>query len=287
MLSIASGAFANTAFGNRALDNLEGGGTNVGLGYRAGDGIVDSDSNMCIGYRTCSRGDVSNCVMVGTFAGRELTGNDNVGIGTNACKGDNTVGGSGTDNMAIGNDTLDRFTTASRNTAIGNTALRELTTGTNNVGIGGGAGESLATGSSNTFVGYNAGRDVTGSSNVFIGQGVGNTATAVSNQLRIHNAGGTSTVLIFGNFSTGQLSINNNTVSEKLNVTVDDGDAMECLSLDQDDNSEGFINFKATAAANTTNPITTFTAGNSIQGFVRIEINGVDRWLPFYDAPTS
>lgn len=63
--------------------------------------------------------------------------------------------------------------------------------------------------------------------------------------------------------------------------------AIPVLKLDQADESEGFIDFIGTSAASAVGPISTWTAGNSIQGFVRVEINGSAYWMPFYNAPTS
>lgn len=63
--------------------------------------------------------------------------------------------------------------------------------------------------------------------------------------------------------------------------------AVPVLILDQADVSEEFIDFIATAAADAVNPISTWTTGNTIQGFVRASVNGTPRYFPFYDAPTS
>ena len=63
--------------------------------------------------------------------------------------------------------------------------------------------------------------------------------------------------------------------------------AIPVLSLDQADISDGFINYIGATAASAAGPISSWTAGNSIQGFVRVEINGAQYWMPYYDAPTS
>jgi len=63
--------------------------------------------------------------------------------------------------------------------------------------------------------------------------------------------------------------------------------AIPVLSLDQADISDGFINFIGASAASADGPISTWTTGNSIQGFRRIEVNGAQVWAPYYDAPTS
>jgi hypothetical protein len=59
------------------------------------------------------------------------------------------------------------------------------------------------------------------------------------------------------------------------------------LALKQDDADEPFIWYNGTSAANTSNNITTYTTGNSIQGFVRVQVEAADYWMPYYDAPTS
>ena len=63
--------------------------------------------------------------------------------------------------------------------------------------------------------------------------------------------------------------------------------AVPVLALDQADESEGFIDYLGTSAASATGPVSSWTTGNSIQGFVRVEINGAAYWMPYYDAPTS
>lgn len=85
----------------------------------------------------------------------------------------------------------------------------------------------------------------------------------------------------------GKVGIGGKDADDKLHIKVGTTDAVECLKLEQLDVSEGFANFVSTSDANTTNPITTWTTGAAIAGFVRIEINGTDQWIPFYSAPTS
>lgn len=59
------------------------------------------------------------------------------------------------------------------------------------------------------------------------------------------------------------------------------------LALQQNDISEEFINYVSSSGANISNPISTLTGGNSIQGFTRVSINGTFRWIPFYNDPIS
>ena len=64
-------------------------------------------------------------------------------------------------------------------------------------------------------------------------------------------------------------------------------EAEPVMLLEQADLSEGFIDFLGTSAASAVGPISSWTTGATIQGFVRVEINGAAFWMPYYDAPTS
>jgi hypothetical protein len=61
--------------------------------------------------------------------------------------------------------------------------------------------------------------------------------------------------------------------------------AIACLSLDQDDTDQEFIYFDGTSAGDSTSSLSssTGTTGGK-QGAIRVNINGVDRWLRFYDT---
>jgi len=63
--------------------------------------------------------------------------------------------------------------------------------------------------------------------------------------------------------------------------------AIPVLALDQADLDEAFIEYIGASAANTNNPISTWTIGATIQGFVRVDVNGTGYWMPFYTGPTS
>jgi hypothetical protein len=236
-----------------------------------------------------TRADVTECTGIGVSACREITAGPNIGIGFNACKGDNSAGGSGTNNLAIGNGAMQVFTTCLNNTAIGNDALRDSTTGGNNVGIGRQAGRDNTTGSGSIYIGTAAGRDNDGSDNIFIGNSVGNTETAASNTLRIHNAGGTAVPIIEGSMGTNdnRVGINTKTLTAKLNILVGATDAHDVFLFTQNDDSEAFGDFVATSSAGTTTPITSFTTGATVQGSIKVKVNGVVRWIEFTDNPTS
>lgn len=63
--------------------------------------------------------------------------------------------------------------------------------------------------------------------------------------------------------------------------------AIPVLYLDQGDVSEPFTNYVGTSAASAANSLSSWTTGNAVQGHIQIDVNGVKRWLRFYDDPTS
>jgi hypothetical protein len=81
--------------------------------------------------------------------------------------------------------------------------------------------------------------------------------------------------------------INTNTAA--VNATVlhlEQNAALQVMILNQDAIAP-FIDYQGTSAASAAGPITTWTTGNAVQGHFEIEINGVSRWVRFYDDPTS
>ncbi len=187
------------------------------------------------------------------------------------------------------------------NEAYGSGAGAALTSGTNNTLAGANAGAALTTESSNVHVGNDAGLLCTAANNVFVGDGAGNTTTTgagciligaiqatgatTSDELRIGNDN-SETPIISGTMGTNLVGVNTLSHNATLNVVSDAADSVECVELEQLDLSETFVNFKATSAAATTNPVSSFTTSGSVQGHIKIQINGVDRWLPFYDNPS-
>jgi hypothetical protein len=59
------------------------------------------------------------------------------------------------------------------------------------------------------------------------------------------------------------------------------------LELEQDDIDQPFVDYDGTVGANSTNSISSFTTGNSVNGHIQIFVNGVKKWLRYYDNPTS
>lgn len=281
----------NAALGKDALLNITGGDGNVGMGFNAGAGIVDGNSNMVLGSNALETTDLSECVAIGVDALRYSgTGAANlVGIGYRALKGSSITPHTGQFCTAVGNLALSEIEGATwNNTAVGAQSMQACTDGAGNTAVGKDSLNDLLGGDNNLALGNDTGSKITtGSSNTLLGTGVGNLLTTESNVLRIHNAGGSAVPTITGDMSTRQISINNATVAGMLNVTVGASDALTAMILDQLDTSETFIDYVATSAGSVANPLSSWTTGNTIQGFAKIRVNGTDRYMPFYDAPTS
>jgi len=139
------------------------------------------------------------------------TGSNNVAVGQNSLllnttASNNTALGAyslennttGTGNTAVGLQALQDNTTANNNTSIGFNSLLQNTTGTENTVMGSLAGDAITTGSTNTFVGKHAGGTVTtGSGNTIVGRECTASAAEVNNEFVIgENATGSGTATI-------------------------------------------------------------------------------------------
>jgi len=58
--------------------------------------------------------------------------------------------------------------------------------------------------------------------------------------------------------------------------------AIACLALDQDDTDEPFIKFDGDSQSDTSGNITTATSVGSLTGYIRVDVSGTDRWIPYY-----
>jgi hypothetical protein len=300
--SITTGDY-NAAFGSEALKANTIGSSNLAFGRQALIANTEGDNNTAIGngaLRSCISGD--NNIGVSNLALKSLTtGSDNSAFGRKSMENAN-----GDFNVAFNFESLLNMD-GTGNYGAGRSAGSVLTGGDYNILIGhsvcnSGSARSIT---DNIILGRNAGDEVTSNNNVLIGATVADNLTSggscviigpnidapsatASNQLNLMNmifatgASGTGTTV-----STGNVGIAQPAPADKLHITVGTTGAVECLQLEQLDVSEGFANFVATAAASVVNPISTWTTGNTIQGFLRIEVNGTDRWIPFYDAPTA
>jgi hypothetical protein len=151
---------------------------------------------------------------VGYQAGRlDTTGGHNTFVGAWAGEGNN-----GSDNTFLGYLSGNSNTSGYNNTFLGSCAGWDNKTGTHNTFVGTGAGQCNITGHSNTILGYDAGYyNTSGSNNVFLGYRAGYSETG-SNKLYIANSYDTSSVLIYGDFSTGNVGIGTLSPSERLEV---------------------------------------------------------------------
>ena len=99
--------------------------------------------------------------------------------------------------------------------------------------------------------------------------------------------GNTDAALLMVDGSADLVAIGSATPSNgKLEVNQNDAvGGISCLNLDQDDVDEDFIYFEGTSAGDSTRSLSssTGTTGGK-QGAIRVSINGVDRWIRFYDT---
>ena len=214
-------------FGNRSVFVGQEAGTlsgghwgNTGIGYKTLGALIDGGNNTAIG-----RGALGSCTdCYDNFAG---------GLGA---LGALTTG---KQNMAVGFGALGNLLSGTRNAGIGNSAL-VATTGSYNVGIAHDAGARNTTGEENVFIGFQAGRGPTTyadsdkntiigtqagynigaymDKNVYIGYQAGYNATG-NNKLYIANGRYDSNVLIYGDFSTGNVGIGTTNPQSKLAVS--------------------------------------------------------------------
>jgi hypothetical protein len=224
-VGFAAGRFNTTGYYNTFLGHLAGyttttGADNVFIGSAAGRNNTASDNTFlghAAGYKNTTGNDNTYVgaaagfnnldgyrnVFVGGLAGyMTTTGDDNVFVGVEAGR----TNDAGYDNTFLGRGTGFKNTQGWSNTYIGRNAGSENSFGYANTFVGSYSG-CLNTGNYNVFIGEMAGQNNTGSNNVFIGYGAGWNATG-SNKLYITNAN-TLTSLIYGDFSTGRLGINN------------------------------------------------------------------------------
>ena len=196
--------------------------TTIGIGFRtlhlANAAVSDA---VVIGNNAACLATGNNIVTVGRSAG-VCTGDFSTLVGSragesnsgcyNAAVGYETLGGTGNGqfNTAIGARSQCQVTSGRYNTAIGYQSLRGTTTGYNNTAIGTSTLYSLnGTDGTNTAIGAYAGYRVQGSCNVLIGYYAGPTVlpTTVNSKLYINNQA-SDTPLIYGDFVTGQVTIN-------------------------------------------------------------------------------
>lgn len=134
------------------------------------------------------------------YAGRDNNVLLGVGAGAVVDKGDyNTVvgrsafsvgTGDGTNNVAVGCQSLLNGTDTNHNTAVGFQSLQTNASGTHNTAVGSKSGTNISNGSTNTCLGYNTGVTlVSGSDNILLGANVDVSVAARANCLVIGKSG--------------------------------------------------------------------------------------------------
>ncbi len=171
----------NTAVGHTAMTLNTTGKNNTALGGQALNSNTEGDSNVALGAFTLAKNTTGkNNVSAGNQSMRyNVTGEGNTALGDYSLKGDlddtSPVAGSGNFNVAIGSQ-----------------ALEGLESGHNNIAIGYRAGNSMVSNNGSVFIGYEAGFNETNADRLYIE----------------NSNAGQSSALIYGDFSTNKVRIN-------------------------------------------------------------------------------
>ena len=179
------GGVQNTAIGNNALLNNNDGYGNIAVGYSAAFGSNDGDYNTAMGYAAL----LSN------------QGNHNLSIGAYS----SIVVSSGNNNVALGSYALNKNQTGSNNVVIGDNAGKGINgkSHSNNILIGYKAADNISTGSSNIIIG----------SDIDIPDAVTDDQLVIGNLIYGTGLEGTGTTV-----STGKIGIGVASPQQKLSV---------------------------------------------------------------------
>lgn len=195
--SATNSIYIGDSAGNQGA-NATGSASNIAVGYQAGAAITTGADNTIIGSGAFSNAAASiGNVAIGHLA-LQKSGDGgtqyNVAIGKEAMVGSSTVANNqGNQNVAVGYQALNAFSSDQLNVAIGYQALLLLqASGGSNTVVGGSSGTSVSTGTNNTFFGWSTGANssgatpiTTGSNNVAIGPGAGFNAAASISRISI------------------------------------------------------------------------------------------------------
>lgn len=214
-----------------------------GIPYGSGGGLGVAVNNIAIGI---------GALQSNTIGG---SGSPDIAIGNNVL----TLNTTGTGNNGIGQDVLKSNTTGINNTALGTNALTLVDVGTQNTAVGYGAAKALTVGNYTTAVGqnallrtttpdYNTGlgsnsgqNNITGAGNIFVGAYSGQEVTSSNNTIVGFNGsggtGGTGKNSIFG------ASTYFSGAAFDHNIILADGDGNSRLMID----AVGRVQFLATS----------------------------------------
>lgn len=233
--SSITGGKSNVGIGYKALEDAEGADRGVAIGSGAALNAVNDQNFVVIGYEA-GQANIDDNVLIGSKAGKDVTGDDNVFvglqagqnatdtrrctfIGNNSGQGTSTNRPTGWNNTALGYEALNGLRSGNTNTVIGAFAGPGITSGTSNTLLGAGSGSAITTGDQNTCAGQNAGDSITtGSYNTMVGRNAGSTTTLGSNNIVIGNnadtsSGAQSNQLVIGDSNIASFRCNVQTIS--------------------------------------------------------------------------
>jgi len=287
-LASVSGDY-NVAIGRDALERCTTGEFNVAIGYDAADDLTNSRDTVSIGMGVNKGSPGNSCIVigdnaagstsydlgaesvvigkqaghdseaafgvaVGSRAGENLGGNQNVAIGYQALLGHSTS--SGTDNVGIGYRSGVNLTTGDNNVFIGEDAGSSVTSGGYNIAIGLQSGQEIASGEGNISIGYRSGYTLpdTTSKCISIGYQTGYSPPSSGNTDEILRIGSDYTgatpqthEFIYGDMEDGFLNFNKlkTTGSQvKIQNTTPSGTGFEFLECVADSDGSPDVVFK-------------------------------------------
>ena len=165
------------------------------------------------------------------------------------------------------------LTTGDSNTVVGYEAGKLINTGSYNTAIGSDSLVAVTSGNNNTAIGYKAGAtNATGSGNVFVGYEAGPASGNVSNKLYIDNSK-TNTPLIYGDFSSNTVSINDNLV-----ITGSFSDGNYTFDTNGNVSGLGTINSGNITSSGTVTANSSFVIGNA--NISESELETIDEVTP-------
>jgi len=174
---------------------------------------------MAIGFNamtTNTAGGSQNLALGNNSLDALTSGDDNVAIGY----GTLTTATTGGYNTAVGTNALDALTTGNYNTAVGQNAMSTATDGDSNTGVGQGALYNCAGGAKNTTLGYDSGNAVTsGDNNLLLGYNAGMASSPA------HTTNGTNRIVL------GDNNITHAYIKVDWTVTSDERDKMNFAEI--------------------------------------------------------
>ena len=219
-IAIGSAAFASDT------NKLGSSSYNVVIGYSAlnNGSTVNFSGVIAIGYRALLNfaGTSDSILAIGVNSGISLGSaatyttflGAGAGYGARTSDQDTAIGA-----YALGSGSPTGLFTTLQNTAVGAFALSSAPYTRYSVAVGFSAGYSDHTASAvgqndyNVFVGYRSGYNNKGNNNLFLGANSGYSETTASNKLIIANGSASTDQILTGDFSTGNLTIPNGTLT--------------------------------------------------------------------------